>query len=80
MALKIDGSVICWKRNDNKQCEIPIEKNYDIIQIIGGSTHSMALKNDGTIICWGRNDNKQCEIPIELNNNFKLPYLEYLIK
>ena len=55
MALKNDGTVVVWGRNDDGQRDgIPAGLN-NIVAIAAGNYHSMALKNDGTVVIWGSN-------------------------
>ena len=53
LALKSDGSIVGWGRNDYVQATPPAGN--DFTAIAAGSDHSLALKSDGSIVCWGRN-------------------------
>ncbi len=64
MALKSDGSIVCWSR-DNIICFIAPEGN-DFVAISAGWYHSCALKSDGSIVSWGRDEYGQVsETPTE---------------
>lgn len=66
LALKSDGTVWAWGRNNFGQLgngkkhktNIPVQVNNleDVIAIASGKWHSMALKSDGTVWTWGLNN------------------------
>ncbi len=66
LALKSDGTVWSWGRNNFGQLGIgkrskrntPVQvKNLEnVIAIANGTWHNMALKSDGTVWAWGRNN------------------------
>jgi hypothetical protein len=49
-AVKSDGSVACWGRNDEFQ-STPADGAYT--QVSASYTHTCGLKTDGNIVCWG---------------------------
>jgi len=53
LALRSDGTIVGWGRNDYGQATPP--PGNDFIAIAGGY-HSLALRSDGTILGWGFND------------------------
>lgn len=65
MALKSDGTVWCWGKNENGQLGNGQTENIshavqvlglnDVSQITAGEFHSMVLKKDGTVWTWGMN-------------------------
>jgi alpha-tubulin suppressor-like RCC1 family protein len=75
MALKNDGTVYSWGRNNYNQLgDNTTTTRTSPVQVLGvggsgyltnitavsaGSQHSMALKNDGTVYAWGRNNSGQ---------------------
>ena len=74
MALKSDGTVVAWGRNNNGQCNVPDGLN-NVVAIAAGDDQSMALKSDGTVVTWGYGtvvgwgfDNDRRVVPDGLNN------------
>jgi outer membrane protein assembly factor BamB/alpha-tubulin suppressor-like RCC1 family protein len=61
LALKRDGSIVGWGRNDYGQATPPAGNDY--VAIAAGYDHSLALKQDGSIVGWGRNDYGQATPP-----------------
>lgn len=61
-ALKADGSIVCWGRNDSGQTVVPAP-NSGFTQLSGGFAHTCGLKADGAIMCWGDNTYSQTTIP-----------------
>jgi len=68
LALKADGTVWSWGRNDNGQLgdgtttdrHTPAKaKVTRATAIAAGASHSLALKGDGTVWAWGRNNKGQ---------------------
>jgi len=55
LALKSDGSIVGWGRNDHGQATPP--DGNDFIAIAAGTEHGLALKSDGSIVGWGNNGN-----------------------
>ena len=52
MALKSDGTVVIWGRNDYAQLNVPANLN-TVTAIAVGARHALALKSDGTVVGWG---------------------------
>lgn len=65
MALKEDGTVWCWGKNENGQLGNGLAENApnpvqvtgltDVDEVSAGEFHSMIRKTDGTVWTWGRN-------------------------
>jgi alpha-tubulin suppressor-like RCC1 family protein len=67
LALKSDGTVWAWGRNDYGKLGVPSLNTSatvyapvqsaisDVVQISTGPSHSLALKSDGTVWAWGNN-------------------------
>jgi alpha-tubulin suppressor-like RCC1 family protein len=70
-AMKVDGTVECWGRNNEGQLGRGTTQNLNndfptavtfagsVVAIAAGAYHSCALLAGGTIQCWGRNDELQ---------------------
>ncbi len=61
LALRTDGSLVAWGRNNYGQCDVPSGTNY--VAIAAGGWHNLALKSDGSIVAWGNNDNGRSNAP-----------------
>ncbi len=60
-ALKADGTVVCWGKNNYEQCDVP--SGLEAIQVSAGRFATIAIKPDGTVVAWGSNDYGQLNIP-----------------
>ena len=60
VAVKSDGSLIGWGKNDQGQCNIPTGT---FIEISAGTNHSLAIRTDGTLAAWGDNNYGQINTP-----------------
>jgi len=67
LALKADGSVICWGANNSGQTTIPADAT-NVVAIAAGRAHSLALKADGSVIGWGYNKFGQRSISANATN------------
>lgn len=64
-------SVICWGRNNENQCDVPlIVKNNNVKKISAGKYHSVALLQTGRVIVWGGIDDLD-KIPYTFCENAK---------
>lgn len=61
MALRADGSLVGWGRDDYGQATAPAGN--DFVAIAAGLYHSIALRADGSLIGWGQNDLGQTNVP-----------------
>jgi alpha-tubulin suppressor-like RCC1 family protein len=66
LALKSDGTMVAWGRNQYGQTNVPAGLA-DVIAISAGSTHNLALKADGTVVAWGDNYSGQTNVPAGLS-------------
>src|SRR6185503_16976613 len=64
VALKADGSVVAWGRNDSGQTTVPVAAQSGVTAVAAGWRHAVALKADGTVVAWGRNDLGQTTVPV----------------
>ena len=53
IALRADGTVVCWGSNTSGQTDIPPDAT-NIVCIAAGSTHSLAVRRDGVVKQWGQ--------------------------
>jgi hypothetical protein len=67
LALKRDGTVVGWGRNDSGQAT-PRLGLTNVAAIAAGYRFSLALKRDGTVVGWGVNDSGQATPPLGLSN------------
>ena len=69
LALKNDGTVIGWGRNDFGQQNIPSGLT-NVTSIAAGWSHCLALNADGTVVGWGGGQNYfgQATPPVGLSN------------
>ena len=63
MALKTDGRVLAWGRNNYGQTTVPEGATSGVIAIAAGWDHTVALKGDGNVIAWGWNGFGQITLP-----------------
>ena len=56
-ALKPDGSVACWGRNDSGQAPPSVAGPF--LAVSSGGSHTCGLKPDGSVACWGLNGSGQ---------------------
>jgi alpha-tubulin suppressor-like RCC1 family protein len=68
-ALKFDGTVHCWGRNDQGQlgrgtqdgvgtplpAPVPVSNLSGVMALAAGGSHTCALKSDRSLVCWGDN-------------------------
>jgi hypothetical protein len=69
LALKSDGTVAAWGRNNAGQIKVPAGLS-SVVAIAAGHYHSLALKSDGTVVAWGcevQFNHGQCAVPAGLS-------------
>ncbi len=65
IALKSNGTVVCWGRNVEGQCNVP-EGLSGVVQVWAMQNSSLALKKDGTVVGWGLNTSSELPgVPLE---------------
>lgn len=52
LALRADGTVLCWGGNDWGQTNVPPRLS-NVVAVAAGADHSLALRRDGTVVAWG---------------------------
>jgi alpha-tubulin suppressor-like RCC1 family protein len=67
LALKADGTVVCWGGNVYGECNVP-DGLTEVVAVAGGGGYSFALRFDGTMVCWGDNWVNQCGAPEETDD------------
>jgi alpha-tubulin suppressor-like RCC1 family protein len=85
LALKDDGTVWAWGRNDygqlgngtNTDSNVPVQVLglTDVTAIAGSFYYSLALKNDGTVWAWGYNGNGQLGNGTTTDSNYPVKVL-----
>jgi hypothetical protein len=65
IALRTDGGVRCWGRNDYGQRNTPADLGA-CLRVAGGLLHTIALRSDGGVRCWGQNSAGECNTPPDL--------------
>jgi alpha-tubulin suppressor-like RCC1 family protein len=53
LALRSNGTVVAWGRNDRGQSTVPAGLN-SVVAIEAGQEYSLALRANGTVVQWGR--------------------------
>ncbi|MGC3960295.1 MAG: DUF5011 domain-containing protein [Verrucomicrobiota bacterium] len=77
LALKADGTIFGWGRNDEGQTSIPANAT-NVVALAAGEFYSLALKADGTVVGWGRNDDYgEITIPASATNLVALAACRY---
>ena len=67
LAIKEDGTVVAWGKNDYNQCDVPSGLK-DVVAIRAARRNSLALKEDGTVVAWGWDEYNVCDVPSGLND------------
>jgi hypothetical protein len=62
VALRSDGSVVCWGDNKFGQCTVPAGLGA-VTAVAAGDGHTLALLTTGQVVAWGNNENGQTQIP-----------------
>ena len=53
LALRKDGTVACWGRNEDGQAPPEGRTDGPFVAVSAGDYYSLALRLDGTVACWG---------------------------
>ncbi len=67
VALKSNGTVVCWGLNTGGECTVPGDLA-PVQDIASGADHSIALTTTGKVVCWGGNYYGQCNVPAGLKD------------
>lgn len=67
LALKADGTVVAWGKNDVGQLNVPAGL-VNVVKISTISFTNLAIRSDGTFVMWGNNLNHQMNIPAGVTN------------
>jgi hypothetical protein len=65
MAVRANGSVVCWGDNRFGQCTVPPGLG-PVAAVAAGDGHSLALLRDGRVVGWGNNEDGQAVPPAGL--------------
>ena len=64
-AVRDDGVIVCWGRNDAGQCNAPTLPHGVAFETVScGGWHTLGLRDDGQVESWGRNTDGQCNVPV----------------
>jgi hypothetical protein len=66
LALKSDGTVVAWGRNNDGQSTVPGGLS-TVAAIAAGGYHNLALKSNGTVVAWGDSFFGQSTVPVGLS-------------
>ena len=67
IALKADGTVVAWGKNDVGQLNVPAGLT-GVVKIQAGGDSNLAIRGDNTFVMWGDNSVHQTDIPGGLTN------------
>lgn len=67
LALKPDGTVVAWGRNDFGQTNVPAAAT-NVIAIAAGYSHNLALRANGTVVTWGYDEYGLMDVPAAATN------------
>ena len=65
VALRADGSVVCWGSDAFGQCSAPAHLGA-VTAIAAGARHTVVALEDGSIIAWGDGTSGQCSAPTHI--------------
>ncbi|MFC4010563.1 hypothetical protein ACFOY2_25275 [Nonomuraea purpurea] len=68
LALREDGRVITWGRDQAANMAVPAEAQSGVTKISAGAGFTLAIKNGG-VIAWGDNSKGQLEVPYEAQSD-----------
>lgn len=66
VALKTDGTVVCWGDNEAGECNVPNALS-TAIQTSSSIEHMMILRADHSVVCRGANTFGECNVPAGLS-------------
>ncbi len=67
VALKSDGTVVAWGRNDHGATNVPTGLS-GVVAVAAGSDCTVALKGNGTVVAWGDNSFGKATVPAGLSD------------
>ena len=65
-AVRTDGRLICFGRNQNRQCNVPADLG-PVLAVAAGDDHTCAVRADGRLVCFGWNEDGQCDVEIPVD-------------
>lgn len=66
VALKADGTVVAWGKNNKGQLNVPVGLT-GVTKLIVGFNSNMAIKANGTFVVWGENFFGQLSVPDDIS-------------
>lgn len=63
LAIRENGSLAAWGRNDYGQVNIPASAINNVLTIAAGDSYNLALLGSGAVVAWGDNSFGQTSVP-----------------
>jgi hypothetical protein len=70
LALKLDGTVVGWGRDQHGEDSVP-QGLHDVVAIAAGDRFELALKSDGSVVAWGDTSSIGAQVPAAAQEGVK---------